>query len=362
MTPTTKQEPAGDPGSDHDDRDESEGVENQDPRALERLETTHVDLDGETHQLPAAIDANEVTPDGPIDTYTAVFYLEKGGVGKTTSATHLAVDAVSRGLRTVVVPLAGKQSDLAAHFGIEYPSEDPNVQPNIATAFKPERETFAELLGEKYAIPPKEAFVHELVHKTEEGVDVIPSHQQLDQIDDYLKDIGDHRERYSQLDTFVEEYLAPQYDVVLFDLPGAPSELSYTVLWAAQNVIVPASPGKFEQEQIMSIKDDLDTLRNLGRNIDLTTIIPTRIKTTPRLDREFVRDLLDDHGPYVAPAFIPESTAIGTAQKEGRTIFTDEEPSDTAAKARAAYRHIMGDILGRIELFREETADDGGSP
>lgn len=324
---------------------------NTDPRSAERLETTSIELDGETIGL-----SNVLTPGGTVDTYTAAFYIEKGGVGKTTSTATIARALADDGYKTVVLGFAGKQSDLSHHFGIDYPSEDPGQQPNIATAFKPDLETFATLLAERSErdISKEEAFVEELAYETEEGVDVIPSHQQLDGIESYLKDIGDHAERYSQLDTFVEEYLSPLYDAVLFDLPGGPSEVSYAVLWAAKHVVVPASPGTFEEEQIKAIKTDLDKLRDLGRNIDLTTVIPTKIETTPRLDREFVRDLLDEHGPYVAPAFVPKSNAVGVAQKEGRTVYTDEDPSNTSAKVRAAYRHIASDLLARIELFEDD--------
>lgn len=336
------------------DRDSKpEETPNATLQVAERLESTSVELDGESTDLPGAVYPRET-----LDTYTAVCYIEKGGVGKTTSIAHISQALVDEGFGVVVLGLAGKQSDLAQHFGIDYPSEDPNVQPNIATAFKPEMHTFAELMGDlDEPGSGRRAFVEELVYETAEGVDVIPSHQQLDGIESYLADIGDHRERYSQLVPFVEEFLSPLYDVILFDLPGGPSEVSYTVLWAAQNVVVPASPGAFEEEQIKSIKADLDKLRDLDRGIDLTTIIPTKIDITPRLDREFVRDLLDEHGPYVAPAFVPKSNAVGVAQKEGRTVYTDADPSNTSTKVRAAYRHIAIDLLGRIELFADEASE-----
>lgn len=327
---------------------ESAETTGDDAQSLERLETTSIESDGETRALPPARD-----PTGELETYIAASYIEKGGVGKTTTVAHLARTYAEAGFDVVAVGLAGKQTDLSQHFGIEYPSEDPDQQPNIATAFKDERQSFAELMG------GPEAFVEELVYKTAEGVDVIPSHQQLDGLETILNaEYAEHTDRYSRLEPFVTEYLAPLYDIVLFDLPGAPTAVAYNVLWAAENVIVPARPGRFEETQIGQIRTDIADLNALGRSVQIATIIPSMVEIATNRGPQFVATLLDEHAEHVSPAFVPKSAAVSNAQYEARTVFTDDEPSSTAAKARAAYRLIAIDLLARIEAHQRDVDAD----
>jgi len=53
------------------------------------------------------------------NTIRACTYVEKGGVGKTTTAAHLGVAAAQHhDLEAVLVDLAGTQNDLATQFGL----------------------------------------------------------------------------------------------------------------------------------------------------------------------------------------------------------------------------------------------------
>lgn len=45
-------------------------------------------------------------------------YISKGGLGKTTTTAHIAVDASQRGLDVCLVDLAGNQNDAAKQFGL----------------------------------------------------------------------------------------------------------------------------------------------------------------------------------------------------------------------------------------------------
>jgi chromosome partitioning protein len=62
------------------------------------------------------------------ETMRAAFYVEKGGVGKTTSAAHIAVAAAStHDLNVILLDLAGTQNDLATQFGLTDEVADPDA-------------------------------------------------------------------------------------------------------------------------------------------------------------------------------------------------------------------------------------------
>ena len=96
---------------------------------------------------------------------TACGYIDKGGVGKTTSIGHFGVALAEEGYDVLLIDLAGKQGDLAKLFGI-VDELDPEDWPNISTVFQPEWERVVEQLGDDA--------IDQLIHETAEGVDLIP--------------------------------------------------------------------------------------------------------------------------------------------------------------------------------------------
>ena len=151
------------------------------------------------------------------DTLRAAAFLDKGGTGKTTTVAHLGVALEELGHEVLLIDLAGKQGDLAKHFGVwgDYQAriEADEAWPNISTVFDDAWGTIAEKLGDDT--------LADLVVSTDEGPDLIPAHPGLDTLDAELGNIDDARERYSRLEQFLGEYVDPlSYDVVLVDLPG----------------------------------------------------------------------------------------------------------------------------------------------
>jgi ATPases involved in chromosome partitioning len=73
-------------------------------------------------------------------TYRAAAFLDKGGTGKTTTVAHLAVALEELGHNVLIIDLAGKQGDLAKHFGAwsDYRDQVDNDEawPNISTVFR----------------------------------------------------------------------------------------------------------------------------------------------------------------------------------------------------------------------------------
>ena len=286
------------------------------------------------------------------ETLRAAAFLDKGGTGKTTTTAHLGVALCEQGHKVLLIDLAGKQGDLAKHFGVWGQYRDQidadEAWPNISTVFDDAWDTIAGKLGDDA--------VADLVIATDEGPDLIPAHPGLDTLDAELGNIDDARERYSRLEQFLDEYVDPlSYDVVLIDLPGMTNNVSYNGLWAARHVITPVEMGPFEAEQANALREDLEKIaENFAVDIDLSLVLPNKVDTRTNLAEEYLESFQEAYPDAIAPAYIPYSQDIRNAAESGETAFAIAEPSTTAARARDAYLEAASALVEQLESETDE--------
>jgi chromosome partitioning protein len=288
----------------------------------------------------------------------ACTFLDKGGTGKTTTAAHLGVALAEQGNDVLLIDLAGKQGDLVKHFGrwetVERQIEDDDDWPNISTVFQDQWDAIAEKLGD--------AAVENLILETDEGVDLIPAHPGLDSLDAELGNIDDAQDRYSRLDSFLDEYIEPLgYDAILIDLPGLTNNVSYNGLWAARNVIAPVEMGPFESEQAEALRADLDKIgANFDVKVELAMVLPNKVDTRTKLAEEYLNAFETAYPDAFAPSHVPVSQDIRNAAESGRTAFALEEPSTTARRARESFLDNAATLAERLESAERERATPTG--
>lgn len=277
------------------------------------------------------------------ETLRAAAFLDKGGVGKTTTVAHLGVALYERGLDVLLLDLAGKQGDLAKHFGlwadVQAVEDD---WPNITTVFQPEWRTIADKL---------DTAVEDLIWVTGEGPDLIPAHEGLDGLDSMLSDVDDVEDRYNRLDDFLTEYIDGRYDVILLDLPGSTSNISYNGLWATRHIIAPVRPGPFERGQAEQLRGDLETIRDeQAVDIELTMLLLNELDTRTNAGQRFRDEFATEFPDAIAPEQICSSQAIVNAQVDGQTLFTidDKDHTPTAERAIKAYEADAEELLTRL--------------
>lgn len=268
----------------------------------------------------------------------AAIYVEKGGVGKTTSAGHLGRALSDEGLDVLLIDLAGRQNDLAMQFGLNEIIDD--VDAPISAIF---RDDWDFLRGEI------EDVVNRMIYDTGHGPDLIPSDPGLEGQDNNLASVP-LESRFTKLREFVRNDLR-DYDAILYDLPGKESNIALNGLVAAENVVAPVKPGEFERTQL----DKLPTiLEEIGEDTPITPtlrmIIPTAVESQKNIHQDFLKYVNSEYPDLVAPTHVPNSANVEAAPSTGRTVFDipNDELYSTGKRARDAYQTNAVELTDRL--------------
>ena len=188
---------------------------------------------------------------------------QKGGIGKTTTATNLAFGLQQRGKRVLLV--------------------DCDPQRNSSDTYRADLSdgapTLADLL---YSNDPAET----CIQHTEYG-DILAADRLLEDADKYLKGVSGYYKLRNRL-----REVEDQYDHIILDTPPALNLLLQNALIAAEGVIVPISCGKYA---LQGLSDFWGTVKDVQSqpNPDLTIlgILLVRYKKRSKLTREIMEGL-----------------------------------------------------------------------
>jgi cellulose biosynthesis protein BcsQ len=230
-------------------------------------------------------------------TYTPVS--EAGGVGKTSTAATLAVSHARAGNDVLAIDMDTQNGSLTYFFGPDYDRGDSTTD-NLVR----------HLVGR-----PKGDF-HELTHTVEQGVDLIPSHNMLEDLYEFLlneknqaEKLGEAYSMYHQLHRVLREAaIRDEYDVVIVDTAGKAGPTLYNALVAVRNVVIPFEATAKGQESIEGLDDLVDGLEeNIGIDVGVLAVVPIGYKDT-RDQRAILGELRESGFPV--PVVIGERGSL----------------------------------------------------
>ena len=224
---------------------------------------------------------------------------EAGGVGKTTTTATLAASHAREGYDVLVIDMDTQNGSLTYFFGPEYDRGNPETD-NLV------RHLVGRPLGD----------FHDLTIEVEQGIDLIPSHNMLEDLHEFLlnektqaENFGESYSMYHQLHRVLREAnVRDKYDVVIVDTAGKAGPILYNALVAVRNVVIPFEATAKGQESIEGLDDLVDGLeQSIDVDVGVLSVVPIGYKDT-RDQREILTDLQESGFPV--PVVIGERGSL----------------------------------------------------
>jgi len=244
---------------------------------------------------------------------TAVVYSESGGTYKTTMAANLAVALERMGLDTLVLDLDPQEGNLTSLFDVGVNRSDPDAD-NLV----------------KHVLDMPDGDFEDLIETTEEGVDVVPSHDMLGDFTSNLEQKISYetgmrnmsREEYPRFELLYEllwtrQRLHEDYDAVLIDPNARAEDLLYNAIFALRTLVAPVKPagkGNLSLEGLDELVGNME--RQLDIEIGLSCVVPSGVGQT-NAHQQYQRQF-ENTQAFATPVTIGNRESLMDAMWEAR--------------------------------------------
>lgn len=245
--------------------------------------------------------------------------MQKGGVGKTTTAINLAYEFGLAGSTVLLIDL-DQQAHATGGLGIEISGDDASMY----EVLHPNRSERVPL--------------RDVIKQSNFGVDVAPAAYALRSLERTGLGPGGQMRLAREMESL------DGYDVVLIDCPPALGDLTVSALAAADDVIATVSPGPDELDALRVLGTTvLDVQESLNPRLDIRHVLTTNFDGRPQLAKDVRRSLSTDW-PEEYLGEISATVRVGEA-KAFRVPVAVHAPDCTATDD---YRRAVGKLAERI--------------
>lgn len=228
---------------------------------------------------------------------------QKGGVGKTTTASALATGLTAKGFKTLIVDI-DPQSNMSYTFGAD-----------------DQQASIYEVL--KGTATPQEAIQH-----TKQG-DIISSTLLLAGADMEFTDTG----REYLLKSFIEP-LKNIYSHIIIDTPPTLGILTINALTASDDVIIPMGADIFSLQGLSQLYITIEKVRKFcNPNLKIAGLLITRYSGRTILSRDLKEVIGEKAAQINASVFssvVREGIAVKEAQTQQQSVFESAPKSNPA--------------------------------
>ncbi len=261
------------------------------------------------------------------------FAIQKGGVGKSTTALNFASFLALRGSKTLLIDFDAQANATEVLLPVE--SEDHNTPP------KDHGRRLKDIF--LHGVSPQDVILESAVP----GLDLLPNDIGFAKAEWKLTTAIDNQ--YQLRDIIVKNGLDTSYEHVIIDAPPSLGITMLNVLGASQYVVIPLSPEKFS---VQGLADFLDTLLQIRErsNPGIRILGAFMNLCDPRksLHQAIERDVRTFLGDAVFTTRIRPSVKISEANSRSQTIFTYAKKSPVAEDMGALFTEMVERLSGNL--------------
>ncbi|MBK1736158.1 hypothetical protein CKO15_12925 [Halorhodospira abdelmalekii] len=305
----------------------------------------------EIHRMRAIEGTTPIRPEGSRALSIAVQH-QKGGVGKTTTAVHLAHYSTITGYRTLLIDMDAQSSATAMHGFLP----DAEIQ---------DHETVISVFRGKKSL-------RELVRSTHlDGLDIVPACGAVYSIeaDIPMQQVENPTTAYYHfLDKAINE-IKDDYDLIILDCPPSLLHTTTAVMWAADGVIVPV-PAEYvdfaTSVQYLSLTAEVLTkmrrIEGRSKTFELYKILISRYDRNNESSRAISEWIRYIYGVNVFQNPFGITRALSAAGATMNSIY-DIAPSagmnsTTYRRAREIIDPLMQEILDNVQSAWHRIAEE----
>ncbi len=243
--------------------------------------------------------------------------LQKGGVGKTTTAINLGAALAELGFRTLIIDL-DPQGNASSGLGVHPPEDAP---------------TIAEVLR-------REETLENIVEPTAEKnlfVAPAPTGQMLAEVEAQLvAEMFPQPRLKDAIDACRDDW-----DYVLLDCPPTLGRLTVNAFMAADEVLAPVQCQYFALEGLRDLTAVVQQVKSaLNPNLEIGRYLLTMSEGAKKLSQEVEADMRQAYGSKVFKNVIPYNVKLAEAPSSERSVLKHASTSKGAKAYRAVAKEL----------------------
>jgi len=255
-------------------------------------------------------------------TVTIAFANNKGGSGKTTSASNVAAAIAESGKRVLLIDGDMQQNLTLSFFDEDRALDYAKSGKNLYTAIKEERDLIDYIVSTEY-----------------EGLDIIPSSSLMSSIE---FDLFTKWQREFILKKCLEPTKARgSYDYIIIDAPPTLGGWVMNIMCASDYVLIPVEASPWGLFGLANMFDFVSEVGKINPSLEILGIAITKADERKNYFKQTLEALKDTEGVRLFDSYIRVDSAIEWAQDNSKPVVKYKKTARSAKEYTQLAKEIM---------------------